>query len=159
MKEQMEQYKRWKEDPINNPKPESLKAGERMMADPRRRMGFGGEEEPEPYLPSVPSRSKPLSIITSSDSTNGKVLEKYCWSQDLEDIVVRIPVPEDIRKGADVHVQIKKRFLEVWLKRDNVDSPPIINQYLWKDIDVSESHWTLVPGEAIDITLAKTEPR
>jgi len=128
--EGLEKWRKYQEDPIKNPKIN--------------------------WAPFVQKRTKPLSIITDADFTNGKQMDKYCWSQDIQELIVRVPIPNDVKKGKDVHVEIKKKFLEVWLMSDKI---PILNHELEDDIDVRESFWTLCPGEAVNINLVKVVNR
>jgi len=120
---------------------------------PRDRFGNLIMPEMNPRPP-MPSRSKPLRLLTADDSRDGKVLEKYCWAQFDHEVVIRVPIPDDVRKSKDVHVRYTERNIEVWLKKDNI---PILKHELWNKIDVDESNWSLVPGETIDITLLKID--
>jgi len=158
MAEQLKQYEAYRKDPVNNPRPESL-VDEDYFKDQ-----MGNQESPpvgSANLPPVPHRSKPKSILTCSDSVNGKVMEKYAWSQQLDELVIRVPLPAEIVKGSQVHVKYTKRQIGIWWKEESEEGGlnVVLNTYLMHAIDVSESDWTLVPGEAINITLGKLEPK
>jgi hypothetical protein len=98
-------------------------------------------------IPPVPPRTKPINLITPADSTNGKVTDKYCWSQELGEVVIRIPIPDDVKKGKDVHVSIEKNRIEAWFKKDGI---PILKNELEGTVRLDESDWTLCPGEALN---------
>jgi hypothetical protein len=51
-----------------------------------------------------------------SDIYNGAAMENYKWSQTINDIDVRVPVPEGT-KGKDVKVDIRGDYLRVELLR------------------------------------------
>lgn len=51
-----------------------------------------------------------------SDIFNGAEMENYKWSQSINDIDVRVPVPEGT-KAKDVKVDIRSDYLKVELRR------------------------------------------
>jgi len=69
---------------------------------------------------------------------NGGVTDKYVWTQTLQDIDVRISIPENL-KGKDLKVVIEKRRLLVGIK----GKPPIVNGDLHDAVSVEESSWTV----------------
>ncbi|KAG7167712.1 nudC domain-containing protein 3-like [Homarus americanus] len=113
--------------------------------------------------PSASSSSRKSSKSTKEnnlyDSTNGAVKDSYAWTQTIEDLEVRIPVPEKVLRGKQVRVTLQTSSFEV-----EVQEPASVWQMLLTgkfphSIKVEESLWSLVPGEHISIHLEKSEER
>jgi len=76
---------------------------------------------------------------------------KYKWTQTLEEIDMRVPLPMAL-KGKDLIVDIKKRHLKIAIKGR---TESIIDGELLHDIKVEESAWTLEDKRSITLTLDK----
>lgn len=90
------------------------------------------------------------------DSHNGAIRENYSWSQNYDDVDVKITVPSTISKARQVFVDIKKQHLIVKIK-ENDDFTTIIDDDLHKEIKISESMWSLESKKSISITLTKVQ--
>eukprot|EP01114_Cavostelium_apophysatum_P014639 TRINITY_DN3845_c0_g1_i1.p1 TRINITY_DN3845_c0_g1~~TRINITY_DN3845_c0_g1_i1.p1 ORF type:complete len:321 (+),score=106.38 TRINITY_DN3845_c0_g1_i1:122-1084(+) len=81
---------------------------------------------------------------------NGSTTDKYSWTQTLQDLEVRIPVPEGTR-SRDVACDLSKTRLKVGLK----GKPPIVSDELCKPIKVDDSTWILEDNKVLVIQLSK----
>jgi len=83
---------------------------------------------------------------------NGSKTDKYEWRQTLEDLDIRVPVPENA-KSKNLTVEIKKTHLKVGVK----GQPLLIDGDFHKQTHASESLWILEDG-CVVITLSKVTP-
>jgi len=81
---------------------------------------------------------------------NGGNTSRYSWTQVLEELEIRVPVPEGTR-AKQVDVQFKKKWLKVGVK----GQPPIINEELHKEIKADDSTWIVEDGKVVMIVLQK----
>lgn len=81
---------------------------------------------------------------------NGLDLEKYSWTQTLQEVTVQVPVPSGT-KSRFVVCDIKKNHLKVGLK----GQPPIIEGELYKPIKVDDCYWSIEDQNTISILLTK----
>ncbi|KAJ9139753.1 hypothetical protein P3X46_030457 [Hevea brasiliensis] len=81
---------------------------------------------------------------------NGLDLEKYSWTQTLQEVNVLVPVPVGT-KSRFVVCDIKKNHLKVGLK----GQPPIIEGELYKPIKVDDCYWSIEDQNTISILLTK----
>ncbi|KAJ4848394.1 transcriptional coactivator [Turnera subulata] len=81
---------------------------------------------------------------------NGLDLEKYSWTQNLQEVTVQVPVPSGT-KSRFVVCDIKKNHLKVGLK----GQPPIIEGELYKPIKVDDCYWSIEDQNTISILLTK----
>ncbi|OAY48462.1 protein BOBBER 1 [Manihot esculenta] len=81
---------------------------------------------------------------------NGLDLEKYSWTQTLQEVNVLVPVPSGT-KSRFVVCDIKKKHLKVGLK----GQPPIIEGELYKPIKVDDCYWSIEDQNTISILLTK----
>ncbi|XP_011006348.1 PREDICTED: protein BOBBER 1-like isoform X1 [Populus euphratica] len=81
---------------------------------------------------------------------NGLDLEKYSWTQTLQEVNVQIPVPSGT-KSRFVVCDIKKNHLKVGLK----GQPPIVEGELFKPIKVDDCYWSIEDQNTISILLTK----
>ncbi|XP_022909943.2 nuclear migration protein nudC [Onthophagus taurus] len=86
------------------------------------------------------------------NSGNGCDLEKYKWTQSLQDIEVRIPLNITFRaKQKDLVVNITKKHLTCGVK----GQPPIIDDDFPHEIKLEESTWVIEDGKLILLNLEK----
>ncbi|KAJ9164302.1 hypothetical protein P3X46_023898 [Hevea brasiliensis] len=81
---------------------------------------------------------------------NGLDLEKYSWTQTLQEVNVLVPVPSGT-KSRFVVCDIKKNHLKVGLK----GQPSIIEGELYKPIRVDDCYWSIEDQNTISILLTK----
>ncbi|KAJ6687532.1 NUCLEAR MIGRATION PROTEIN NUDC [Salix koriyanagi] len=81
---------------------------------------------------------------------NGLDLEKYSWTQTLQEVNVQIPVPSGT-KSRFVICDIKKNHLKVGIK----GQPPIIEGEPYKPIKVDDCYWSIEDQNTISILLTK----
>nr|CAB3264482.1 nudC domain-containing protein 3-like [Phallusia mammillata] len=91
------------------------------------------------------------------DSYNGAMLDKYSWSQNYDDVDVKIPVNKSVIKGKQVKVDIKRKHLsvQVLVNQGDESMTTIINSDLQHEVNKEESMWSLECGKSIIITLTK----
>ncbi|KAI4325009.1 hypothetical protein MLD38_030444 [Melastoma candidum] len=81
---------------------------------------------------------------------NGLDMEKYSWTQTLQEVTVNIPVPKGT-KGRFVVCDIKKNHLKVGLK----GQPPVIEGELYRTIKPDDCYWSLEDQSAVSVLLTK----
>ncbi|KAE8722466.1 Nuclear migration protein nudC [Hibiscus syriacus] len=81
---------------------------------------------------------------------NGLDLEKYSWTQTLQEVTVNVPVPSGT-KSRFVVCEIKKNRLKVGLK----GQPPIIDGELFQAVKPDDCYWSIEDGCALSILLTK----
>lgn len=81
---------------------------------------------------------------------NGMDLEKYSWTQTLQELNVNVPVPNGT-KSRFVTCEIKKNHLKVGIK----GQPPIIDGELYKSIKPDECYWSIEDQSTLSILLTK----
>jgi len=83
---------------------------------------------------------------------NGCDLEKYKWTQTLQDIELRVPLNITFRaKQKDVDIKFTKKHLKCGLK----NAPPIIDDDFPHEIKIEESHWVIEDGKTLFFTFEK----
>ncbi|CAJ0565917.1 unnamed protein product, partial [Mesorhabditis spiculigera] len=86
------------------------------------------------------------------NSGNGADLEKYSWTQTLQEIEIRIPLKAGFAlKSKDVVVVVEKNHLKVGIK----GQAPIVDGTLSKLIKTATSQWVLEDKKAVVLTLEK----
>ncbi len=81
---------------------------------------------------------------------NGADLPNYKWTQTLEEIELRVPLPMPV-KSRDVVYDLQKKHLKIGLK----GHPLIIDGELEAEIKVEESAWILEDKREIALTIQK----
>ena len=84
------------------------------------------------------------------NSGNGADLPNYKWSQTLEEVELRVPLPIAV-KSRDCIVQLEKKSLKLGLK----GHPLIIDGELEGDIKVEESAWVLEDKRTLVLNIEK----
>ncbi|GLT63647.1 hypothetical protein SLA2020_361950 [Shorea laevis] len=83
---------------------------------------------------------------------NGLDLEKYSWTQTLQEVTVNVPVPKGT-KSRLVVCEIKKNHLKVGLK----GQPPLIDGDLYKPLKVDDCYWSIEDESSLSILLTKQD--
>ncbi|TYH55063.1 hypothetical protein ES332_D09G213600v1 [Gossypium tomentosum] len=81
---------------------------------------------------------------------NGLDLDKYSWTQSLQEVTVNVPVPNGT-KSRFVVCEIKKNHLKVGLK----GQPPIIDGELFQTVKPDDCYWSIEDSCALSILLTK----
>ncbi|RDX81451.1 Protein BOBBER 2, partial [Mucuna pruriens] len=81
---------------------------------------------------------------------NGLDLEKYSWTQTLQEVNVSVPVPTGT-KSRFVICDIKKNHLKVGLK----GQPPIIDGELHASVKPGDCYWSIEDQNTISVLLTK----
>nr|XP_026696234.1 nudC domain-containing protein 3-like isoform X1 [Ciona intestinalis] len=127
-----------------------------------------GEKETTPDVPAVvkPKHStltKPANATndqtvfqSNPDSYNGAIRDRYQWSQNYDDVDVKIVVEKSVVKARQVKVEIQRKHLKVCVKsNDTANYETIIDGELQHEVNKEESMWSLESGKNIQITLTK----
>ncbi|CAI5444636.1 unnamed protein product [Caenorhabditis angaria] len=92
------------------------------------------------------------SSLMKPNSGNGADLEKFQWTQTLQEVEVRIPLNASFSvRSRDVVVKIEKTKVSVGLKGQT----PIVEGNYRAPIKVDNSSWVIDNGKAIVLTLEK----
>jgi len=81
---------------------------------------------------------------------NGADLEKYSWTQTLQEIELRVPLG-GAYKSKDLNVSIEKKHIKIGIK----GKEPIIDGDLPKEVKLEESTWTLQDKKIMMVQLEK----
>lgn len=84
------------------------------------------------------------------NSGNCQDLEKYSWTQTLQEVTISIPVPQGT-KARFVLYELKRNHLKVGLK----GQPPIIDGELHQSVKVDDCFWSIEDGKFISVLLTK----
>ncbi|KAH8259319.1 hypothetical protein KR026_002564 [Drosophila bipectinata] len=121
--------------------------------------GAGGEPAP----PNLNELSKPIESVDDEsekaevgklkpNAGNGATLEKYTWTQTLQEVELKIPFNVTFAlRARDLVVSIGKKTLKVGLKGQE----PIIDGELCGEVKQEESVWVLQDSKTVMITLDK----
>jgi len=120
---------------------ESKHEGEKEKNEEKESTANDDEEDPEDK-----GKLKP-NVGNGCDLPHGK----YKWTQTLEEIDLRVPLPMAL-KGKDLIVDIGKKHLKVAIKGK---PEAIIDGEFLHDVKVDECAWTLEDKRCIIITLEK----
>ncbi|KAJ3700581.1 hypothetical protein LUZ61_004286 [Rhynchospora tenuis] len=81
---------------------------------------------------------------------NGLDLEKYSWTQTLQEVTITVPVPPGT-KSRFVSCDIKRNHLKVGLK----GQPAVLEGELYNAVKVDDCFWSIEDGKSISILLTK----
>ena len=79
-----------------------------------------------------------LNDWTVPNKGNGLDLEKYSWTQTLQEVTVNVPVPSGTRSRFVV-CEIKKNHLKVGLK----GQPHVIDRELFQAVKPDDCYWSI----------------
>ncbi|XP_076140145.1 nudC domain-containing protein 3 [Alosa pseudoharengus] len=91
---------------------------------------------------------------SNPDSYNGAVRENYTWSQDYNDVEIKVHVEPNILKGKQVSVNFQSDRLRVALKEGSTERV-LVEGELCHKINTENSLWSLEPGRCILVSLSK----
>ncbi|XP_069164943.1 nudC domain-containing protein 3 isoform X2 [Procambarus clarkii] len=91
------------------------------------------------------------------DTTNGAVRDLYAWTQTVEDVEVRVTVPDNIMRGKQVRVVLQTSSVEVGVQEPDMEWHTLLKGRFSHNIKSEESVWSLVPGEHVSIHLEKSD--
>nr|CAG4641910.1 EOG090X0AH4 [Eurycercus lamellatus] len=111
----------------------------KMVEDPESKSEKAEEEED----PADAGKMKP-------NAGNGCDLDRYCWTQTLSDIEVRMPLKAGLR-SRDLVVDIQKNHLKLGIK----NQPLLVDDRLQHDVKIEESTWLIEDKTTLLITLEK----
>ncbi|XP_077593557.1 nudC domain-containing protein 3 [Stigmatopora nigra] len=92
---------------------------------------------------------------SDSDSYNGAVHENYKWSQDYNDVEVRVFVPEQVVKGKQVSVTLSNSAVRVGVQVGAEERTLLDGNFSHK-INMENSLWSLEPGKCVVLSLNKS---
>ncbi|XP_066592759.1 nudC domain-containing protein 3 [Prorops nasuta] len=104
-------------------------------------------------------------VFQSSDSYNGAVRDNYSWSQTITDIDVVIKVPEYVKTGKDLKVNLSSHEIKIYARtianaeQNDNESSIIFHGVLSHTVRKDESVWSLIPGKSVTIHLEKVTER
>ncbi|XP_057675204.1 nudC domain-containing protein 3 [Corythoichthys intestinalis] len=103
------------------------------------------------------SSEKPSMKTSASDSEsyNGAVRDKYKWSQDYNDVEVRVFVPEEVVKGKQVSVNLSNGSVRVCV-RVGAEERTLLDGNFAHKINTENSLWSLDPGKCVVLSLNKS---
>ncbi|KAK9094082.1 hypothetical protein Scep_025551 [Stephania cephalantha] len=119
------------------------------------------QQEQKPSSSSASTPKNPVAVkdeakekgkenVRAPNKGNGLDLEKYSWTQTLQEVTVSVPVPEGTKSRFVVH-EVKKNHLKVGLK----GQPPIIDGELFQSVKVADCFWSLEDQKFISVLLTK----
>lgn len=82
---------------------------------------------------------------------NGSKTDTYVWTQTLQEVDVKVPVPEGTR-SRDLIVDLKANHLKIVLKKDNV---VLVDDDFERAIRVDDCSWTINDSKLIELSLSK----
>lgn len=85
------------------------------------------------------------------NACNGFDYEHYMFSQTLQEVEVRVPLPAANIKGRDLDILLQQRRMRVGLK----GKTPIVDGDLYAAVKAEECMWTIEDGRTVVLTLAK----
>ncbi|XP_019712011.1 nudC domain-containing protein 3 [Hippocampus comes] len=111
-----------------------------------------GDQEAAASHPAKPSQN-PSAL--DSDSYNGAVRDKYQWSQDYNDVEVRVFVPKEVVKGKQVSVSLHSGGMRVCVRVGPEEQTLVEGKFSHK-INTENSLWSLEPGKCVVLSLNKS---
>ena len=133
----------------NEPPPLTAEQKAKIMNEiNRQELQKEGIIPPDPPKPvEIPQEMKDISTY------NGDVTEKYKWSQELNEVIVQVDLPEG-SNSKSVSVNMQTKNLKIVLKSTGEE---IINGELFGKIIADESYWSIEDGNKLILTLNKAQ--
>ncbi|MED6195618.1 hypothetical protein PIB30_039591 [Stylosanthes scabra] len=130
-------------------KAEELKAAAAAEDEAKKKAEKRLKEEKEEKSAKDTKKQESAATIVPNKG-NGMDLEKYSWTQTLQEVTVNVPVPTGT-KSRFVICEIKKNHIKVGLK----GQPPIIEGELYKPVKPDDCYWSIEDQSALSILLTK----
>ncbi|MCL7032808.1 hypothetical protein MKW94_007221 [Papaver nudicaule] len=116
------------------------------------------EKKEEPSASSSSSDVKPEKEESKKEESNKRVpnkgngldMDKYSWTQTLQEVTISIPVPQGTKK-ISVSCEIKKNHIKVGLK----GQPSIIDGDFFQSVKLDDCFWSIEDSKEISILLTK----
>ncbi|KAK7350997.1 hypothetical protein VNO77_10109 [Canavalia gladiata] len=124
------------------------KKREELKASEEREKAVKRLKEEKEFEVENANKEESSSIVPNKG--NGLDLEKYSWTQTLQEVNVNVPVPNGT-KSRFVICEIKKNHLKVGLK----GQPPIIEGELYRPVKPDDCYWSIEDQSALSILLTK----
>jgi len=105
-------------------------------------------------VPDTSKKSKPESSSNPGDHYNGDDRGTYRWSQTLQDIDLLVIMPPDILKSKQLSINIEPTKLKV-----EANNKLLLEKLFPYKVSKTESLWSLIPGNYVQINLEKNEDR
>lgn len=99
----------------------------------------------------------PVSSEAEHDAYNGRVTDKYSWSQTLTEVDVTVPVGPHVKKGKQMTVTIETG--RVFVAEMGCNDSPLLDGGLSFPVKKGDCYWNLLPGECVRIWLQKAQER
>lgn len=105
----------------------------------------------EMFDKSVPKKearqTKRLVQFAENDYKNGALFEKYCWSQTLKDVELSVILPEEVKSGKHVKLNLKSNYLAI--KSLLPIEEELVNGETWDKYKHNDVVWTISDGKLI----------
>lgn len=88
------------------------------------------------------------------NSGNGLDLEKYSWTQSLQEVNITVPIPKGT-KSRSIVCEIKKTHLKLSLK----GQAPIIDGELCNEVKTGDCFWSIEDNAVVSVLLTKQNQR
>ncbi|XP_050387790.1 protein BOBBER 1 [Argentina anserina] len=142
-----ERKKRWAEEEKTKKKEAEAKAKEEAEAEPKP-VVEEKKKDKEVEAPKAVAEEKSGKRVPNKG--NGLDMEKYSWTQSLQEVNIIIPVPAGT-KSRDIVYEAKKNRLKFGLK----GQPLIIDGELFQSIKPDDCLWSIEDQTAVSILLTK----
>ncbi|XP_058095928.1 protein BOBBER 1-like [Magnolia sinica] len=130
---------------------DGVKAEKRLKdADSMEVDSVGKEDIPKETTTEKSTEANGKENVRTPNSGNGLDLDKYSWTQTLQETTVNVPVPRGT-KSRFITCEIKKNHLKVGLK----GQPPIIDGELFQPVKADDCFWSIEDEKYISILLTK----
>jgi len=118
----------------------------------------GGDNDQAPKDPKTEEKNEDEEEEDEADkgklkpnAGNGADLERYTWTQTLEELEVRVPLPTALR-SKDLKVDIQKKRLKVQIKGH---AEPIVDDEMPHEVKQEESTWVMENKRTLVLTIEK----
>jgi len=160
--ERRERQRKQEEEEAKKPRVEEItdEEEEQILEQQRKKKTESSKEEQQEEKKEEKKSSEIKTIPSKTDDEddgkllpndgNGSQTDKYSWTQVLQELEVRIPVPPGTR-GKDIDMVITADHMKLGIK----GKPPIIDDEFEKSVKPAEKYWTLDDNKLIILTLSK----
>ncbi|XP_062410891.1 nudC domain-containing protein 3 [Sardina pilchardus] len=140
--------------PAVAPSPASLAASSRSQGASVAQPSGGDQAAASTSAGATAADPAKSATESNPDSYNGAVRENYTWSQDYNDVEIKVHVEPNILKGKQVSVNFQSDRLRVALKEGSTERV-LVEGELCHKINTENSLWSLEPGRCILVSLSK----